>query len=1678
MERNPELWSEHNDRAIMGLCMGNLPAIAAAASFSDTDLLRLAPMFVQLSLRVGLEVSRRTLALENSSDAWSTSVSGVSLETLEEDLGRFNRSRDIPINKLVYVSAHSTSSITLSGPPSLLRDFLSSEPMHVARKLPHPIHGLFHASHLPLPEPHAIIGRSGFLERRVRNHKTLLRSTAEDVLEVPLLKELLIRAVNGIFQRPLDINDDVRQILSRVNGRQVELTSIGPARMSHLQRALKPVGIHRLGSRKLQSQERPALTPDDRNSIAIVGMAGRFPDAQNVDELWKVLIENRDLHQIVPIDRFDVRTHVDPTGKLKNTSLTPYGCFDQHVGHFDASLFRISPKEAAQTDPMQRMMLLTAYEALESAGYYDNGDQTARPRNGTFYGVGADDYRQVNSGQHVDVNYITGGTRAFGPGRVSYHFGWEGPSMTVDTACSASAVAVHQAISSLRLRECDVALAGGANLLTCSDMFAGLSRAKFVCSTGPCKTFDETADGYCRADATATVVLKRFSDSIRDKDNILGVIRSIETLHAGTAISLTHPEVDTQVALFKSVLTSAGNNMDDIDHIELHGTGTQAGDLAEASSVVRLLHEPRPKSRPLTISSVKPNVGHSEAASGVTSLIKCLLMLRHQVIPRHIGIKTRLNPKLPPLDDFNIVIPQSNLPFTARSGDATRRILVNNFNATGGVTAMLLEEHCPSTAEIKDIRQQCPITLSAASMAVLSRSKTQLLEYLKSTADIEISHLSYTLTARRLHHKHRYACVAGSIDELIHKIEADLSRVGRHIKRETSSFSVLVFTGQASSYPGMAKVLFETNDAFRSHLLRSDSICRVMGLPSFLETITNDKADPFQFGQTQGHLALVALEVALASLLESWGIQPEAVIGHSLGEYSALCVSKALSLADTLYLVGKRGLLLEAKCECNAFSMVTVSLPYSEVTKTLHLPQFSECEVACLNAPDQTVVSGPSVTIIPLMAHFKANGIRAAKLRTPYGFHSKQMEVILPELRNIAKSIPFQKPHVPLLSTLLAEVVHEEGTLNPQYMCRQTREPVRFQDALNKLDGLMEEGKHPVYIEVGPGPACLPMIASITQVNPANLLCALDSKKPNWLTISELVTGYYTNNGNVRWDEYHREYLDALSLLQLPSYPFDLKKYWIQYDGDWVIRKNNGAHIKEQVAQAEEPAIKSSTLHRLDSDFVENGIRKLLFTSDLNSEAVGSMGGYYMANGLSECPSSMYVDMALAATSYLYEKLGRGSGSLEMEVSEFAISSNLVFRGTHSVQIIATQRPSDTNVVEISILSSHHRAATEVTRCRVISGHGEGLTNDVNSNAYLYQSRMDLLNLFLSTGQVSRVPQSKVYEQLGRFVSYEESSHGIQEVLLNVAAWEAVAKISLPFIEGNFVCDPRWLDNLIQVPTLVVNYSHDYTAEFWLTCRGWNKSYILLPLVPNAIYRIHVRMQPGGETKSMVGDLHALDEAGRVAAVIKCILFKPVSGLKPNTTPATVNHTVQNKIPHRTDKHASTNSPPTPSPCGTNETSVNGHQVSNVSDINELSQDARKSSHPKPISSEELLKDVNGGIAPYDGLTEPRKTVGPVKANGVSLDPAPQHLSSANGSDGIVDFEKILAVIADEIGVEPSSLDDSVLLDDVGIDSIVQISLTARIQEHLAKPLSPRIFHDASSIAKLRRYFDGLSITQ
>ena len=315
------------------------------------------------------------------------------------------------------------------------------------------------------------------------------------------------------------------------------------------------------------------------SNIAIVGMAGRFPSAADHELFWELLEQGKDVHKEIPKDRFDVQAHYDPTGHRKNTSHSPYGCFIDEPGLFDPRFFSMSPREAAQTDPMHRLALITAYEALEMSGYTPNRTPSTKlDRVGTFFGQTSDDWRDVNAAQNIDTYFIPGGVRAFAPGRINYYFKFSGPSFSVDTACSSSFAAIQLACTSLWAGDCDTALAGGLNVMTNPDIFSGLSRGQFLSKTGNCQTWDNDADGYCRGDGVGTVILKRLEDAEADKDNILGVIMASATNHSAEAVSITHPHAGAQEFLYKKILTSAGVDPHDVSYVEMHGTGTQAGE--------------------------------------------------------------------------------------------------------------------------------------------------------------------------------------------------------------------------------------------------------------------------------------------------------------------------------------------------------------------------------------------------------------------------------------------------------------------------------------------------------------------------------------------------------------------------------------------------------------------------------------------------------------------------------------------------------------------------------------------------------------------------------------------------------------------------------------------------------------------------------------------------------------------------------------------------------------------------------------------------------------------------------------------------------------------------------------------------------------------------------------------
>jgi acyl transferase domain-containing protein len=967
--------------------------------------------------------------------------------------------------------------------------------------------------------------------------------------------------------------------------------------------------------------------PKDAKSskIAVVGMACRFPGgADTAEKFWELLAQGRDVHSPVPSDRFNVETHVDLAGKVSNTSKTPYGCFVDNPGLFDAMFFGMSPREAEQTDPMQRLALVTAYEALENSGYVHGRGIHAR-RVGTFYGQASDDYREVNSGQEVGTYFIPGGCRAFGPGRINYFFKFWGPSFSVDTACSSSLAAIQAACTSLWSGDVDMAITGGMNIITNSDVYAGLSNGHFLSPTGGCKTWDEGADGYCRADGVGSVVLKRLEDAEADNDNILGVVLAAATDHSAEAVSITHPHDVAQAHLYKQVARRAGIDPLSVGYVEMHGTGTQAGDSNEMRSVTNVFAPStghiRNRDSPLHIGTVKSNMGHGEAAAGIMAFVKTMLVFQKGIIPPHIGIKTRFNPALPAdLTKRNVVIPITAATWAANS-DRKRLAMVNNFGAAGGNTSIIVEEATPRPKTSEDPRKAQVITVSAKAAYSLQENLKALVDYIETRSDLSIADLTYTLSARRNHYNYRVSVLAASTAEaaslLRPHIETSLSQIPHSGKQPPVAFA---FTGQGTFYIGIGAQLYRDSREFREHIDRLDSLVQRQDFASFLPIVAGT-CQPEDVSIVTMNLAIICVEIALARLWESFGIKPSVVIGHSLGEYAALAVAGVLSDSAAIFLVGTRAMLLGSKCTSRTHGMLSVRASVQDIR---HAGGDIPFEISCINGPNETVLGGTLSNMEALSTALTAAGYRTFKLDLPHAYHTSQMDTMLDELVRQTRTIVCTKTTIPIISPRHAKVLTSKDTIDVSYLAGATRETVDFVGALNNA---WESGvitKSTIWLEMGHHPTCSGFI-SRTLPSTRMALPSLQRDSDNWLTLAKTLCAMYSAGVNIDWNEYHRPFEQALRLVDAPTYAWTNKNYWIQYRGDWNLTKGRAVPELEH-ASALVPMVKgfqTSSIHRLTSEhYTESKAILSAETSitDLSLQGVvdgHAMNGYGVASSVS-----------------------------------------------------------------------------------------------------------------------------------------------------------------------------------------------------------------------------------------------------------------------------------------------------------------------------------------------------------------------------------------------------------------------------------------------------------------------------
>lgn len=1068
----------------------------------------------------------------------------------------------------------SDNSLTLCGPPSLIEHFTSTYQLKASTCA---VYAPYHAAHIYSEnDVEAIIQSVDPSAADLSSRYTLLSHHDGKAQPPQTLRSLLKTAICAMLREPMPSMDVLRSVRDMVQShvsQSCTVVSIGAPYGSYLKSVLGE-SLSNTDEVEYVSDEsivKDASTPQHarQSKIAIIGFAGRFPEAESIEKFWDVLHGGVDTHSEAPKTRWDIATHVDPLVKRKNTSGTPYGCWLNNAGLFDRSFFSISPREAPQMDPAQRMALMCAYEAIEMSGIVaDASPSTMKSRIGVFIGSTSNDWCETNSAQDVDNYFIPGGNRAFIPGRVNYFFKFSGPSFSIDTACSSSLAATHLACNALWRNDIDTAIVGGTNVLTNPDVTAGLDRGHFLSRTGNCKTFDDGADGYCRGEGVGIVIMKRLEDAKADRDPIHGCILAAVTNHSAEAESITRPHVGAQQALFSNVLAKGGVQPKDIGYVEMHGTGTQAGDGREMASVSQtfapwLPGDPRCRQDDLYVGSVKANVGHGESVAGVTALIKVLLMMQKNEIPPHCGIKTKINQTFPAdLDERRIRIAKKPTPWK-RAGKP-RRVLVNNFSAAGGNSCVLIEDGPEQDTDLKalrpDTRPAHVITLSAKSKTALEANTRALANMLQNTAQPLLEDLAYTSTARRIHYNFRSSYQARTTQDLLKSLEHDIADPPQQFRGPPKM--IFAFSGQGSNHPGMAKYLYGTNSKVKACLDRFDAMTKDQGFGPVLPYLLGDAEASRGASPVTVQLSHVSLQMSLASMWESWGVSPVAVIGHSLGEYAALNYAGVLSDFDALWICGQRAQLLESHCKAGAYAMLAVRSPQEELKSNLN---GIEVEIACINGLQDTVLSGTLEDIDNSIRQLNSKGIKHSRMELPYAFHSSQLEPIMDDFSKISEGLNVRSPKLPILSPLRSAVINPGDKLGEKYLLQQCRESVNLVGAVQAGEAakILHDRTH--VIEMGPKLVLAKLMQRTMETSPTTIP-SLEPNQDSWLVLSRSVATAYRVGCTINWAQYHRDYDHAT--VSLPSYNWDLKNYWIQYVHDWSLRKGDPLPvIAEPVSQ-------------------------------------------------------------------------------------------------------------------------------------------------------------------------------------------------------------------------------------------------------------------------------------------------------------------------------------------------------------------------------------------------------------------------------------------------------------------------------------------------------------------------------
>ena len=1413
-------------------------------------------------------------------------------------------------------------------------------------------------------------------------------------------------------------------------------------------------------------------TTTEDADIAIVGAACRLPGANSLEDLWRLLSANKDMHKQVDTSRFDIPNsfRASQSGNFV-PGRTFYGNFMNDIQSFDNSFFGISTREAANMDPQQRVILEVAYEAMEASGYMKQHRRADQNPIGCFVGASCVDFNE-NVSSHPPTAYTSTGTiKSFIAGKISHYFGWSGPSEVVDTACSSSLVAINRACKAIQGGECASAVAGGINIMTNPQYFMDLAKAGFLSPTGQCKPFDKDADGYCRSDGAGIVFLKPLSQARRDSDQILGIIRGVGTNQGGAATSITVPSESAQVSLYRKVLGQSRLRAEDVTYVEAHGTGTPVGDPIEMNSI-RTVFGGQQRQELVHVGSIKGNLGHCETAAGVAGVLKVLAMINKGRIPPQASHRS-LNPNLGDLASAQVAVTTKERAWT----NPQRAALVNSYGASGSNSALIIcsdmgskptsESHSDPSSE----RGPSSIILSAATESSLLTYASELAAYLSETrpqpAFIDVVS---TLWRRRKRYKHALVLQAHDISSLIAVLKQ-----GNHTITETKPDAkpvVLMLSGQSRQTINLSMELYSRSARLKFHLHELDTTIQDLGYPSILPAVFAQEPieDPVVL-QT----GMVAVQLAFARCWTEAGIHIDSVVGHSLGELAALAVSGVLSERDCLSLVGYRAALMKSKWSEDKGAMLVVQASRDDaealVAELNQAEQISgPIQIACYNGASSHVFAGGAADILKaeqfMLTSKSMDKSALHRLDVTHAFHSHLVEPILPDLDQFCKGLTWRSPEIPL------EVCQEQGlsSFSKYSASAHARQSVYFTSAIHRLE---ERFKRCVFLECGMSTSIIPMTERAVKDSSAHSFVGVSSRKQasespimSDAVITLCKEGVEVDDWSLLDSHSHQTWL--------PPYQFDKPKHWLPHI-DHAARLQAEFQETPRSAPSHESPASPPRLVSLQSP-PSNDRRSAILSINIACERFQSITGGHRVRGMPMCPAALYLECAIMGL----ELIGVDVHNAHLRLSDVKYQAplGLDLEKETTLELQALRQDAWTFFV-----SSVNRRSPGA-RAQHATGRIE-LTPECNFGIAerLLAGGMDRL---LGDPEKDCLARRRAYRLFENVVQYEDFFQGMRTITMkgNEAAADISMRPNQPGTADSSVralCDTVALDAFIQVVGLLINTNERVGKGEVMVGTGVEEMLISksCKLDADNTWKVFTKFHAVDDAQAL-GDILLYSADDKVIGILMGCRFSKITIPRlekllntvnipqaQNRSPpkeASVSSSSTQSAPIMTPQSESTSASKEPTSAGfkhraelkkliSSYTGVEEAEITETATLGELGVDSLAA---REFASE-LEESLGITIDPADVQDESMKSIIgqsssdsdepsqiPNGTNGAADAPsAPQEVASTSSSES---FEKLVDILSEFSGAPKESIKESAQLADIGIDSLATLEIKQELE--------------------------------